>query len=469
MSVTADAAIERANNLIGFRRLEEARDVITSALASEPEIARLWSTLSTIEKQREDYKPAIVAGERAISIDPTEAVAMHVLVASYELRGKTTKARAMADELVGQYPDWVHGLIQRGFIYSRWYGKVTPSPSDQAKVQASLDRAVELEPENPTTLAYAAVYYAAIWRADVGRPLMTRALELAPTDEEVLLLSKDYADEKGQIERDLAVLADNPLSVMARTGFDEKLWSRVTTFAATPLWTAGVLIIFNHLLYDVDGPVVRVINIVGVALAVLGMVVTARRTRAMFPEGILRSVLTQNRLVVPALAVTALVTVVIAITTLLLSLAPVHREDQFYRDAISALSVSLLVQALATAAIAFTVARVDVSSMRFADTPAGKVALKRQAGNIASAVMGVIGAVFVVILAVITSEVNSLYAAAALAVLCLSWTFSDLGANAYRRSQAYPTLWLAILLYGIAFVIYVIAAMLTFDQVFLAF
>lgn len=466
MSVTAKAAIDRAYNLMGFRRVDEARDVISRAIASEPEIAGLWATLSTIEKRREDYKAAIVAGERAIAIDPTESVAMHVLVASYELRGKTTKARAMADELVGQYPDWALGLLQRAFIYSRWYGKITPSPSDQEKVKASLDRAVELEPENPTTLAYAAVYYRAIWQAGIGWPLMQRALELAPTNEEILLLSKDYADEKGQIERDLAVLADNPLSVEARAGFDEKLWARVTTITGIPLWTTALALIAFHLFYDADGPWVRVFVTLGVLIALLSMVVTARRTLRMFPSGILRSVIAANRLVTPSLIVTAVGSAVLFVTTLVLAFAPVERSDQFFRDAISTLALTLFAQALTTAAIAFTIAHVDVSGMRYADSPAGKVALKRQSANIGGAFLGIIGGITVLISAFFTTSYTSTYAVVSIAVLCVCWTFSDLGANAYRRSKAYPTMWLAILLYLIAFALYVIAGMAVYEQLF---
>lgn len=466
MTVTAEAAIERATNLVGFRRMEEARDTINQALASEPGVDRLWSTLAWIQRQREDYKAAIAAAERALSIEPTNGPAMHALVASYEMTGKTAKARAIADEMVGNYPDWVDGLVQRAYIYSRWYGKVSPSPDSQEKVKASLERAVELAPEHPSTLAYAAVYYAAIWRADVGRPLMERALELAPTDEEVLLLSKQYADEKGQLERDLAVLADNPLSVMARTGFDEKLWSRISTITGIPLWLTAIAIILFHLLYDASGPFVRIGTTATVLIALLSMVVIARRTVTMFPAGILRSIIAQNRLVTPSLIVTAVGSAILFVTTLVLAFAPVERSDQFFRDGISTLAITLYVQALTTAAIAFTIAHVDVSSMRYADTPAGKVALKRQAGNIGNAFLGVIGGIFILVAAFITTSFSSTFAVVAIAVLCVCWTFSDLGANAYRRSRAYPTLWLAIVLYLIAFVLYVIAGMLVVDQLF---
>jgi hypothetical protein len=466
VSVTSDAIIQKAEALMDFRRLEEARDLVNRAIASEPDVDTLWSTLANIEKRREDYKAAIVAGERALSIEPGNSIAMHVLVAAYEARRKTEKARAMADEIVHRYPEWVDGLIQRAYIYSRWYGKVTPAADSVAKVQASLDRAVELAPENPTTLAFAAVYYGAIWRADLGRPLMARALELAPTNELILQLSKDYADEQGQIDRDLAILADNPLSVSARASFDEKLWSRASSLAYTPLWTAGVVLLICHLFYDADGPWVRIVIGVGTVIAVLTIVGIIRRTRALFPAEILRSVIEYNRLVLPALIITAATTTVILVTVLVLTFAPVERADQFFRNAISTLSLATFVQALAAAAITFTTARVDIGSMKFADSPAGKVALKRQSENVGGAILGLFGGVVVIVLAVFSVERTSIFAVAALAVLCVCWTFSDFGANAYRRSQAYPTLWLAILLYLISFVVYVLAGMLTFDQLF---
>jgi len=102
--------------------------------------------------------------------------------------------------------------------------------------------------------------------------------------------------------------------------------------------------------------------------------------------------------------------------------------------------------------------------MRFADTPAGKNALKRQAASTGAGVFGIIGGIVLLFLSVLTSVHTSTFAVLALAAVCGAWTFVEFGVNAYRRSQAYPILWLAIVLGVIAAAFYLLALWLLAQQ-----
>lgn len=463
-----DADLERINALLGFRRIEEARDFAVTALEREPESYRLWAALADIEKRREDWKAAIAAAERALAIEPTSASALYTLVPCYELTGKRTKAQQTADTLVSLYPDWPDGLIQHAYIYSQWTGKSMPSDAHRKLVLASLDRAVELAPEQAITLSDAAGYYANVFEGGKGKLLMDRALELDPTNEIIILASKRFTDEEGAIDRNLAVLESNPLSVHARADLDARMWSRFSFIVAVPLWVAGFSLVVGHLFYDSGAGARWAIALFTLVASLVGYVYV-RNTPRLIPPEILRMTIDQNRLVTPALIVTAIAAALVLITTLAVAVVPASRTDGFFTAAQTTLGLVIFAQSLAGAAISFTVARVDLQSMRFADTPAGKNALKRQAENVGGAILGIIGGVVLLFLSVLTSVYTSIFAVVALATLCVAWTFSEFAVNAYRRSQAYPTLWLAILLGVIAAAWYLVALWLLAQQVFGAF
>lgn len=466
----SDADIERINALLGFRRLEEARTFAIEALERDPDAAAVWAALADIEKRREDWKAGIVAAERALSIDPQNGSALYTLVPCYELTGKRTKARDAADTLVSLYPEWPAGLIQRAYIYSRWTGKSMPTDTHAGIVRASLDRAVELAPEDSFILSDAAGYYAAIYEGAKGRQLMERALELDPTNETIILASKWFTDEEGAIDRNLAVLESNPMSVAARSDLDARMWGRFTFIVGLPLWAAGIALVVAHLFYDSNGGVGARFAIGSVLLlaALIGFFYV-RRTPELIPPEILRMTIEQNRLVTPALIVTGIASALVLVTGLALVVAPVTRSDGFFVAAQSTLGIAIFALSLAGAAMSFTVARVDLQSMRYADTPAGKNALKRQAEATGGGFLGIVGGVILLFLSVLTSVHSSTFAVFALAVLCGTWSFVQFGVNAYRRSQAYPTLWLAIALSVIAVAGYGLALWLLAQQLFGAF
>ena len=463
-----DADLERVAALLGFRRVEEAREFAVKALEREPDSHRLWAALANIEKNREDWKAGIVAAERALAIEPTSASALYTLVPCYEQTGKRKKAKTTADTLVSLYPEWPDGLIQRAYIYSQWTGKVAPSDADRAIVIQCLDRAVELAPEQPYTLSDAARFYANVYRGATGMKLMERALELDPTNEIIILASKQFTDEAGAIDRNIAVLESNPLSVAARSDLDARMWSRFSVTAALPLWVAGIALVIGHLFYD-SGSGARWVIAIGTALGILIGAFYVRRTPRLIPPAILRMTIQQNKLVTPALIVTAISSVVVALTTLLIVVAPVSRSDPFFAAAQSTLGIVIFAQSLAAAAIAFTIARVDLQSMRYADTPAGKNALRRQAHATGGGVFGIVGGIVLLFLSVLTNVYTSIFAVVALAVLCAAWSFVEFGVNAYRRSQAYRVLWLAIVLGVIAAAWYLLALWLLAQQLFGAF
>jgi hypothetical protein len=464
----SDADIERVQALVGFRRIEEARDVAIAALERDAESYRLWAVLADVEKRREDWKAAIVAAERSLAIEPTCSSALFTLVPCYEMVGKRKKAREAADTLVSLYPEWPLALTQRAYIYSRWTGKSMPTDASKKIVMQSLERAIELAPEQALLLSDAAGYYANVFEAGKGKLLMDRALELDPTNELIILASKRFTDDEGAIERNLTVLESNPLSVAARADLDARMWSRFSFIVAVPLWVAGFALVVGHLFYDSGAGARWTIALVTLLAYLIGFF-SVRNTPRLIPPDILRMTIDQNKLVRPALIVTAIAAAVVLITTLAVVVAPVSRSDAFFAAAQSTLGLVIFAQSLAGAAISFTVARVDLQSMRFADTPAGKNALKRQSANVGGAVLGIFGGIVLLFLSVLTSVHNSLFAVVALAVICVAWTFTEFAVNAYRRSQAYPTMWLAVVLGVIAVGAYLVALWLLAQQLFGAF
>jgi tetratricopeptide (TPR) repeat protein len=464
--------VDRIQALVDFRRLDEARQLAIKATDDTPEEDALWAALALVERAREDWVASRIASDVALSLNPRSSSALFTRALALSALGKTKQARAGVALLIETYPEWAPSFMLRAYIYSRWQGKYGPPAKECDLVAADVTRALELEPSNASNHSDGALYLHAIARYREAQELMTRALELAPTNETIILNSRRVLlqfDEKESIERTLDVLAANPLSLQAGMDIDNRLWWRFQVLVAVPLWLAGVAATDVHLFFHTrDIGATRAGLVLISSVVIVSTVLYFMYSRHVLPARLVQTAISQHRLVLPALIVTAITSFVTlcAIAALLLGdLEPPVYQQPLYISAVTALAIAVFVQSLAAIAIAYTIARVDLTSMRYTDTPAGKAALARSGRSTGTGVMGIIGALVLVVISILSPATTSAYAILAIAVIAIGSAFAGFGVNTYRRSLAYHRLWLAYIWFAIAAAVYVLAGYVVVQQI----
>lgn len=122
--------------------LDEARDAVRTALNKDLESPDLWYLMAGIESAVGEPERALVAYERAVRLNPSDAAA-HAGIgwALVEIGRDQTLAEIHLIEAVRLAPDWYYPCLQLGALYLRKH--------DQATAAQWLIRAAEMAPDEP--------------------------------------------------------------------------------------------------------------------------------------------------------------------------------------------------------------------------------------------------------------------------------------------------------------------------------
>ncbi|MCA5922904.1 tetratricopeptide repeat protein [Curtobacterium oceanosedimentum] len=382
MSDDVEHALERARALLDFRRPDDARDEVRRGLATLPDDARLWAELARVERIREDHRAAVDAGHRALAIDPEQVTALDALVTSSAAVGQDADAKRYADRLVELRPDWARAHLQWAFVHT-WWSPSDRRPRDLAawpysdieRCVRALGRATELGADQPGILADAARCAMALRRPDESRRLIEAALELAPTDEDVLLASARLADEATAAERSLSVLAVNPASRGAGEQLDALLWRRLSVTVLFVLVVATVTVLGIEVRAGAPSAPSAPIAWVVTAFAALSFSVTVRNAARKYRWRVWRRTFARDPQVAAAVLVSVLGIVVTVVASVVVLTRPPGSSEPAVGHAVAAVGVVVLLQTAALATVVVTRARVDVRAERFPDTPAGRLRL----------------------------------------------------------------------------------------------
>jgi len=468
VSQSAEEALARIDALVGFNRTEDAYAEAVKATTQFPDDEVLFTRLARINVVRRDFPAAKEAAERALAINPDSALGMFNLVPALLFAERRAEAREVADRMVEMYPEWASGLLQRAFIYSR-AEKVRPDNYHEVVVTMA-NRAVELTPEDAGNITDAAEYLANVGDGRRAGELYRRALELDPTNEDILLRAT-YAlqDEAAIVDVSLGILSNNPQAVDASYELHTRMWKRIVGTVSVTAGLAGTLAVFAYLFFsDENLTWVRITVTALVAITIPLWLRFALRTREIFPTSIILRALRETPLVIPALIVTGLTTLATLASFVVLLVTPFgeyYGKDPLFVTVILVLAIIVIVQSLATIAIAWSVAHVEVRDGRYPDSPYGRMALKYRLAGRGSAGLGIFGGFILMFLAVVVRYPGAGMAIWAIAATCAACSFASFGVTAQLRAAISRHLWIPPIWYLIATGFFALAIWLIVEQI----
>jgi tetratricopeptide (TPR) repeat protein len=194
-----------------FDRAERAAAMLDQAIALEPDSAMLHRYLAEAWASKLDHERAIVAATRAVSLDPTDAQAHHLLGAELHLAGLPALAETHLREAArrgigGDTPAKPHHRLVR----------VLQQTGQADAALAAFDAWTEALPQDPRPTSLKAAYQWELGRAADARESAAAALLLDPRSTEAATILAEYHryDPAGEAEA-LAPAVDRHWSARA--------------------------------------------------------------------------------------------------------------------------------------------------------------------------------------------------------------------------------------------------------------
>lgn len=273
--------LERASALGDFGRADDAIAELRRGLAEypqDPDLLGLLAWLLFFNGGSADIgADSGAGGERAAE---AERAAKDVLAARpHDWRGLTVLCeiavqRGLPDEALAHaaaqcehYPDWSGGHLNVAYaLLGDERGSRAERKQRRAEIRASLDRALELAPENVETLRRVAIMLRRIDDPQGSSDVLDRALQLDPVNQDLLLLAAERvggqpdqtvhglgavsAKNEAEALRLLSgVLAENPDHRGAARAISDQVWFRTQLLATLPLWLFAALMLFAYLVF----------------------------------------------------------------------------------------------------------------------------------------------------------------------------------------------------------------------------
>lgn len=170
--LATDLTPRRAAALINAGKAAEARDLLKGpAAATEPDIAVLY-LYAVAQRQTKDLAGAEATAKRLRDAAPTDPRGLYVLAQILEAKGDTAGAEASLRELLARHPQDATALNYLGYMLAE----------RGARLDEAVDlvqRALEIEPDNPSFLDSLGWAYFQQGRLDLAdRPLTDAAAKL---------------------------------------------------------------------------------------------------------------------------------------------------------------------------------------------------------------------------------------------------------------------------------------------------
>jgi hypothetical protein len=285
--------IQRINALSGWGRVQDAVDEARRGLGVFPESAHLWTALAQMAYRQGDIDVAREASTRGLGIDPHRRWALVVRSTIHAIDGEGRAALELATRVVGEQPDWASAHAHFGYLLSH----AGPTRHEEAR-DAAL-RAIELEPEEPDHYRVASGVFRRIGDPEGAGRLIESGLDLAPTDENLLLLRAAYAPGGDSEAAGIltSVLAQNPQQRTAARSLTALVWGRLTAIAGVALWLGPVLALIRQPFANSDPSASAIVQCVATLLvtAILAAVMLGR-VRGRLPKGYVRRAVARSPL-----------------------------------------------------------------------------------------------------------------------------------------------------------------------------
>ncbi|HEY9712349.1 MAG TPA: tetratricopeptide repeat protein [Chroococcales cyanobacterium] len=181
--------------------MSEELDRLTERIKNKPDSESLFKRAAIFLAQA-DMGSAIADLEQSIALDPANIDAVQLLVDCYMQTGQSEKAQSLLKSFLQKHPDKDSAWATLSFVQA--------ATSDLNGAVRSIDRAIELAPENPANWKAKASIYARINDYQKVVEVVEQGLKALPNDE-TLLFSKAYADETMLGDRALALKEINEL------------------------------------------------------------------------------------------------------------------------------------------------------------------------------------------------------------------------------------------------------------------
>lgn len=265
---TPARCFERAEALNGFGRREEAIAELRRGLGVFPDDPELLGYLGWLLFFAGEQDEAEDFALRTLAVRPADARALNTLCEITVAQARFAEGAGYARELLRHFPDWPVSHLHLAYaLASDASMPFKARRRRRTEARASIDRALELAPEDVETLRRSTVLLRRLGDAEAASRTLDRGLELAPDDESLLLLAAQRESEKTSGPQHLqglglsaghqaaalrilsGVLADNPRHRGVARAVSDDVWGRTRLLATIGLWVCVLLMLFAYLVF----------------------------------------------------------------------------------------------------------------------------------------------------------------------------------------------------------------------------
>ena len=175
----AGPALLKAKGLSAMGRLDEAAEVLQTAVRDHPDSAAAHHYLAELRVMEGDFAGAVEPAKTAVRLDPQESAHHMTLVMAHIQTGETDQALAAIEDWIDAAPDQPAPFLARASLLAEEH------PDEAAR---SLERALELDPRSVQAHKLLGAALLARGRYEESAAALRDALELASGDAEILRL-----------------------------------------------------------------------------------------------------------------------------------------------------------------------------------------------------------------------------------------------------------------------------------------
>lgn len=253
--ITAEQQLARVQALDGFGRHDDAIEEARRGLAEFPDDPELLGMLAWLEFFHGDRERSEQAARQAVSVRPDDWRGLTMLVENAIVRGAHDEAVETARHMLSLLPNWDGAHLTLAFALAEQpAGSRGERKQRRAEIRDRVAEAVALSPENVDTLRRGSILLARAGDESGSAELLSRALQIDPDNEELLMLVAGSTGTKPLegLRILTGVLAANPQQRAAARSLSDSVWARTVFLASSLLFLLVGLLLFSTFVFD-DG------------------------------------------------------------------------------------------------------------------------------------------------------------------------------------------------------------------------